>query len=46
MPLHLRIKPSRETIPFNHQHLLTGTIHKWMGRNEEHAKLLLPGVLP
>jgi len=41
MRLHLRIKPSRETIPFNHQHLLTGTIHKWMGRNEEHGKLSL-----
>lgn len=41
MRLHLRIKPSRETIPFTHQHLLTGTIHKWMGRNEEHGKLSL-----
>lgn len=41
MRIHLKISGSRELIPFNHQHLLTGVIHKWIGRNEEHGKLSL-----
>jgi len=30
-----------EFIPFNHQPLLTGTIHKWLGNNNEHGKISL-----
>jgi CRISPR-associated endoribonuclease Cas6 len=41
MRIHLKINGSREIVPFNHQHLLTGVIHKWIGRNEEHGKLSL-----
>ena len=29
------------TIPFDHQPLLVGTIHKWLGWNEEHGKVSL-----
>lgn len=41
MRLHLSIKTSNEIIPFNHQHLLTGTIHKWLGMNKEHGSVSL-----
>lgn len=41
MRIHLKINGTREIVPFNHQHLLTGVIHKWIGRNEEHGKLSL-----
>jgi CRISPR-associated endoribonuclease Cas6 len=39
MRIYLKIKAKGIRIPYNHQHLLTGTIHKWMGRNDEHGKL-------
>lgn len=41
MRIHLKINGPEELIPFNHQHLLTGAIHKWIGRNDEHGKLSL-----
>jgi len=41
MRIHLKIDSGNNTIPFNHQHLLVGTIHKWLGWNELHGKVAL-----
>ena len=41
MRIHLKIKPSDQVLPFDHQPLLVGTIHKWLGWNEEHGKASL-----
>jgi len=38
MRLYLRLSPNREMIPFNYQYLLTGCVHKWIGKNnDEHG---------
>jgi len=41
MRLHIRINANSTVVPFNHQHLLTGCIHKWLGWNDEHGRLSL-----
>lgn len=41
MRIHLKIQTSEQIIHFDHQHLLVGTIHKWLGWNNEHGKLSL-----
>lgn len=41
MRLHIKTTPSKQTIDFNHLHLLTGTIHKWFGKNEFHDSISL-----
>lgn len=41
MRLYIKISSSKEIIPFNHQHLLVGVIHKWLGENTKHGKLSL-----
>jgi len=42
MRLYLSLSPNEEIIPYNYQPLLTGAIHKWMGKdNFEHGKLSL-----
>jgi len=41
MRLHLKIKSNNQIVPFNHQHLLTGVVHKWLGWNQEHGDLSL-----
>jgi CRISPR-associated endoribonuclease Cas6 len=41
MRIHLKIQTSNKVIPFDHQPLLTGTIHKWLGWNDEHGKVSL-----
>ena len=41
MRIHLRINSTDKIIPFDHQPLLTGTIHKWLGWNNEHGKVSL-----
>ncbi len=41
MRIHFKINTNDNIIPFNHQHLLTGTIHKWFGWNKEHGELSL-----
>jgi CRISPR-associated protein Cas6 len=41
MRIHIKTTPSKETIGFNHLHLLTGTIHKWFGRNDFHDSISL-----
>lgn len=39
MRIHLKINSENKTIPFNHQHLLVGTIHKWLGWNKHHGNV-------
>lgn len=41
MRIHLKIHTTNKIIPFDHQSLLTGTIHKWLGWNDEHGKVSL-----
>jgi CRISPR-associated endoribonuclease Cas6 len=41
MRIHLKIKTTNKVLPFNHQPLLTGTIHKWLGWNDEHGEISL-----
>lgn len=41
MRIHLKVAKSRTIIPFNHQPLLTGVIHKWLRENNEHGKVSL-----
>ncbi len=41
MRLHLKIESSNQLIPFDHQPLLVGTIHKWLGINKEHGAVSL-----
>lgn len=41
MRIHVKIKTKNEIIPFDHQPLLTGTIHKWLGWNKEHGEVSL-----
>lgn len=39
MRLYIRLSKNKEIIPFNYQHLLTGVVHKWMGKeNEQHGQ--------
>jgi CRISPR-associated endoribonuclease Cas6 len=39
MRLHFKLQPSKISIPFDHQSLLVGVIHKWLGWNEEHGRI-------
>jgi CRISPR-associated endoribonuclease Cas6 len=41
MRIHIKIQVPDVIIPFDHQPLLVGTIHKWLGWNKEHGKLSL-----
>lgn len=41
MRIHLKIRSTGQVIPFNHQHMLTGVIHKWIGENKEHGNVSL-----
>ena len=41
MRIHLKIESTNHTIPFDHQPLLVGTIHKWLGLNNEHGEVSL-----
>jgi len=36
MRLHLKTTFNREELPFNYQPILTGVIHKWIGKNNFH----------
>lgn len=35
MRIYLKLTKNNELIPFNYQQLLTGTIHKWLGKNND-----------
>ncbi len=40
MRLYLKLTKNSSAIPYNYQHLLTGCIHKWLGKsNVEHGKI-------
>lgn len=41
MRLHLKIKAENQLVPFDHQPLLVGTLHKWLGWNKEHGDISL-----
>ncbi|MGD9978411.1 MAG: CRISPR-associated endoribonuclease Cas6 [Bacteroidales bacterium] len=41
MRIHFRLKSDNRVIPFDHQSLLVGTIHKWLGWNNVHGKVSL-----
>lgn len=41
MRIHLKTTESKETLPFNYQPILTGAIHKWLGKNEQHDNISL-----
>jgi len=41
MRIHLKFKISNQTVPFDHQPLLVGAIHKWLGWNDEHGEVSL-----
>jgi CRISPR-associated endoribonuclease Cas6 len=41
MRLHFSLTPNIEIIPFNYQHFLIGTFHKWMGWNSIHDDISL-----
>ncbi len=38
MRLKIKLSKNSRKVPFDYQHKLVGTIHKWMGRNTEHGK--------
>lgn len=41
MRLHFSLSPNTQTVPFDYQHFLIGTFHKWMGWNEIHDDISL-----
>lgn len=41
MRLCLRLTPSDQVVPFDHLPVLAGTLHHWLGPNEEHGGLSL-----
>ena len=42
MRLYLKLTNNKENISFKYQHLLTGAIHKWIGKeNNEHRDISL-----
>ncbi|MCG8309498.1 MAG: CRISPR-associated endoribonuclease Cas6 [Cytophagales bacterium] len=41
MRIHFKIASDRMIVPYAHQHLLTGKIHKWIGQNKEHGQISL-----
>ncbi|QZT37672.1 CRISPR-associated endoribonuclease Cas6 [Halosquirtibacter xylanolyticus] len=41
MRLNITIRSNQEEVPFDHQHLLSGVVYKWLGESEEHGNLSL-----
>ena len=41
MRIYFKIKTTNKIVPFDHQPLLTGTIHKWLGWNNVHGNVSL-----
>lgn len=41
MRIALLVKVPEEPIPFDHQHLLAGTVYKWLGNNGGHGEISL-----
>lgn len=41
MRIQIVFQSDGTTVPYSHQHLLTGTIHKWLGQNSLHGHMAL-----
>lgn len=41
MRIHLKVSSNGQPVSFNHQHKLVGTVHKWLGWNDQHGKVSL-----
>ena len=41
MRLHFELSPNTEPVPFDYQHFLIGTFHKWLGKNKLHDGISL-----
>ena len=41
MRLHFYLTANTEPVPFDYQHYLIGSFHKWMGWNEIHDEISL-----
>jgi CRISPR-associated endoribonuclease Cas6 len=41
MRIYLTLSKNTETVPFAYQQLLTGVLHKWIGKNEVHDEMSL-----
>jgi len=41
MRLYFELSPNTEPVPWDYQHFLIGTLHKWLGRNELHDGMSL-----
>lgn len=41
MRIHLQTTKNEEVIPFNYQLMLTGALHKWLGKNDIHDEMSL-----
>lgn len=41
MRLYFNLSPNTEPVPFDYQHFLIGTFHKWLGQNELHDGISL-----
>jgi CRISPR-associated endoribonuclease Cas6 len=41
MRIYIKTTASKQSIPFVHQHMLTGALHKWIGRNKVHDDVSL-----
>ncbi len=41
MRIYLKTNLKKVLIPYDHQHYLVGTIHKWLGKNNEHDNISL-----
>lgn len=41
MRIYLKLTRNTELVPFAHQHLLTGILHKWFGQNDFHDDISL-----
>lgn len=41
MRIHLKTTANENLVPFNYQNKIVGTLHKWLGENEEHNLMSL-----
>jgi len=42
--IHISLSPNTEILPFDYQHYLTGTFHKWIGENNIHDEISLYSI--
>lgn len=44
MRIYFELSPNKEPVPFDYQHFLIGTFHKWLGKNEIHDGISLYSI--